>query len=291
MEISGIIPPMVTPFCADESIDFEKLKSEVHRLRSANVHGLSFAGSTGEGAVLNDNELYQGIELLKKESGDDVPIICGIIRNSTQQGISAASAAKEAGADALMITPTYYFGSDARGNVSYFSDIFEATKMPIIIYNVINNNRIYPSDIESLRNIDGVIGIKQSVGGVHAIADMIYVCGNNLTVFAAQDDVMFLSFACGAKGAISAILTLFPDLFVEQWQAVRDGDLDRARMIHERVLPVWRAIEGVAFPGRLKTALNIIGIPVGHARKPILKTNKSAYELIKKRLFEAGFIK
>ena len=100
---------------------------------------------------------------------------------------------------------------------------------------------------------------------------------------------MYLSYLAGARGAISAILTLFPDECVAQWQAVLRGDVKEARHINDRMLPVWRKIEGGAFPGRIKTALNLKGANVGIARSPILKTNAVAEKAILEAMKANGF--
>lgn len=288
--IRGIIPPMVTPFLPDESLDIETLKREVDRLLSAGVDGLSFGGSTGEGALLHDEELERGVRAIRAEAGSDVPILCGIIRNSTHDGISAAQAARAGGADCLMVTPTYYHGTDDAGNVAYYDAVYKASKMPIVIYNVIKTNPILPSLIPALCENPGLIGVKQAVGGVHAVADMVMACKGRLAVFAAQDDVMYLSYLAGVQGAISAILTLFPKECVDQWHAVCEGNIARARAINDRMLPVWRTIEGGAFPGRIKTALKLKGVAIGNARSPILKTDAATEARIAAALKENGFI-
>lgn len=286
----GLFPPMVTPFLPDGELDQATLAREARRLLSAGVHGLSFGGSTGEGALLSDRELETGVRTVRGQVGPQVPILCGIIRNSTRDGISAALAAKRGGADYLMITPTYYHGADARGNAAYYQAIYKATGMKIIIYNVISNNPILPAMVPELKKNPGLVGIKQSVGGIHALADMLLACGEEISVFGAQDDVMYLSYLAGAKGAISAILTLFPEECVAQWRAVQAGDLQTARSLNDRMLPVWRAIEGGAFPGRLKTALRIKGIEVGDARSPILPTDGDTEARIRERMRQNGFI-
>lgn len=289
-KISGIIPPMVTPFHDDGTMNLSVLQSETRRLLSAGVHGLSFGGSTGEGALLSDAELENGLTAIRESVGNEVPLLCGIIRNSTMDGISAAKAAKRGGADYLMITPTYYHGTNEEGNFVYFDSIYEETQLPIIIYNVIKNNPITPDMMPRLSEIKGLVGIKQSVGGIHALVDMVAACGSKLTVFGAQDDVMYLSYLAGAGGAISAIISLFPNECVQQWIAVQQGNINKARLLNDRMLPVWRAIEGGAFPGRIKTALQLMGIDVGHARSPILPTDRYTQDKILRELKKSGFI-
>jgi len=288
--IRGIIPPMVTPFLPDGTLNLPKIRLEARRLLRAGVHGLSFGGSTGEGALLRDEELEAGVRAIREEVGDDVPVLCGVIRNCTRDAVSAAQAAKRGGADCLMMTPTYYHGTDAAGNAAYYRTVYEQVGMPMVIYNVIKANPILPDMIPELSKNPGLIGIKQSVGGIHALADMLLAAGDRFTVFGAQDDVMYLSYLAGAKGAISAILTLFPEECMAQWHAVQAGDIETARKINDRMLPVWRTIEGGAFPGRIKTALNLRGVGVGNARSPILPTDAAVEERIRQAMCENGFL-
>ena len=289
-DFQGIIPPLVTPFDDKEELNEEILRREVRFVLSAGVHGISLGGSTGEGPLLSDKELARGIQIVQEENNERVPVLCGVIRNSTRQAVSAGLAAKASGADALMVTPTYYFGASTEGNYEYFQTIAEKVGLPIIIYNVISTNPITPSAMARITEIELVIGIKQSVGGIHGLTDMIAECGSKTLVFGAQDDLLYISYLLGAVGSISAILTLFPRLCVEQWDAVRAGNIDLARDIHYRILPVFRRIEGKAFPGRLKATMSLIGRDVGSARSPIMKPSSAEMLEIGTTLANSGFL-
>ena len=289
-KLYGVIPPMVTPFDANEEINMEVLKQEASLLFNAGIHGISLGGSTGEGALLSNQELASGIELIQKENINKVPVLCGIIRNSTKDAVAAGLASKNAGADVLMVTPTFYHGTDARGNYAYYERISAEVGLPIVIYNVIKNNPITPDMMQDISTIDNVVGIKQSVGGIHSLADMIQFCGDKTLVFGAQDDLMYLSYALGAVGAISAILTVFPELCVQQWDYVQAGDYEQAKAIHSRLLPVWRKIDcGMAFPGMIKAALKLMGREVGSARSPIIEPDATTVNKLKITLNESGF--
>jgi len=289
-ELKGIIPPIVTPFDDAEEIDEKRLRSEIKFLIDAGVHGISFGGSTGEGALLSDEELARGIEIIRDENKKNLPVMCGIIRNSTRDAIKAGLSAKAAGADVLMVTPTYYHGTSDEGNYEYYKRLTENVGLPVVIYNVIKNNPIMPDVMKKISEIGLVIGIKQSVGGVHSLTDMISECGKKTIVFAAQDDLLFASYLVGAKGAISAILTAFPQICVQQWDAVQQGNIELAKEIHYRILPVWRKIEGGAFPGKIKAALKLMGRDVGKARHPILEPSEKELHELKEALIKSKFI-
>jgi len=288
--LRGIIPPLVTPFTPDEDLDEDALRREMQYFLATGVHGIGFGGSTGEGAVLSDPELARGIQILQEENANGIPILCGVIRNSTRDAISAGLAAKAAGADALLLTPTFYHGTTEAGNHEFFTAVAAKVQLPILIYNVIKNNPVSPPAMERLAEIDGIVGIKQSLGGIHALTDMIAACGDKALVFAAQDDLMFASFLLGAAGAIAAILSLFPALFVEQWNALHAGNLERARQIHYQVLPIWRKIEGDAFPGKIKAAINLTGRRVGKARSPILEPSALELEQLRQEMAKSGLL-
>jgi dihydrodipicolinate synthase/N-acetylneuraminate lyase len=288
----GIIPPLVTPFTADGNIDEEALRSEARFLLKSGVHGLSFGGSTGEGALLSGPELEQGIRILREENQKGVPLICGIIRNFSRDAIRDGLAARDAGANGLMVTPTYYHGTDDNGNIAYFRSLSDAVQIPIIIYNVIDRNPISPELMLRLIEIKHVVGIKQSVGGLHGFNAMIAACGEQTQVFGAQDDMLFCSYLLGAAGAISAILTVFPELCVRQWQMIHAGNIEEAKTIHFRLLPIWQLIiaAGMSFPGRIKSILKLLGRNGGFPRHPILETSADTVEKLKVLLEKADLL-
>jgi dihydrodipicolinate synthase/N-acetylneuraminate lyase len=290
LTLQGIIPPVITPFLPSEEIDESALRREVRFLLDANVHGISFGGSTGEGAVLCDDELARGIKIVQEDNFKNLPVLCGIIRNSTRDAINAGIAAKNAGADALLVTPTYYFGAFDEGNLEFFIMLAEKVELPIVVYNVIKDNTISPHIMEKLSENEWIIGIKQSCGGIHALTDMISACGDKTLVFAAQDDLLFVSYMLGAVGAIAGILSVFPELCVNQWNAVQTGDFELAKKMHHRMLPVWRKIEGKAFPGKIKAALNLMGRNVGIARNPVGEPAKKVIDEIRQELLKQNFI-
>jgi len=291
-KITGVIPPLVTPFDRDGRIMENALRKEVGFLIDAGVHGLSLGGSTGEGALLSDTELKAGLKLLREENHSNLPVVCGIIRNSTRDAINSGLIAREAGADALMITPTFYHGTDADGNLSYYREIAAAVGLPIIIYNVIAQNPIGAELMLRLADVEHVTGIKQSVGGLHGLNEMIAACGHRTMVYGAQDDMLFCSYLLGAIGAISAILTAFPELCVEQWNAVQAGDLEKAREIHYRLVPVWQLVGSakMAFPAMVKAILRILGRDGGYPRRPILDPSPEVLLEIRKALIKARLI-
>jgi 4-hydroxy-tetrahydrodipicolinate synthase len=283
----GIIAPVTTPFNDNDEIDEEKFRKEVKYLLNCDIDGISPGGSTGEGATLSDNELIRLVEIIKEENVKKIPIVCGIIRNSTHEAIKAAKAVKEAGADAIMVTPTFYLGgADNKGNYEFYRKLAEEVGLPIIVYNVIADNEIKPKLFNDILNIENVIGIKQSVGGIQAFMDMKMTCGEKGLIYCATDDMLYPAFDLGADGAIAAIISVFPEYCVKIWKSVKAGDYKSAKEMHYKLYPVWQVIKGPQFQRRVKEAINILGRDVGIAKSPISKATNEESEEIRREVMK-----
>lgn len=287
----GILPPMVTPFTADEEVDEGALREETRVMLAAGVHGLCVCGSTGEGHVLSVEESCRITEVVRGEVAGRVPVIAGIIRDSTREVIRYGLALREAGADALQITPVHYlFTPTEEGTIDYYRRIGEAVGLPILIYNVIPWNTISPDLLLRLSGVEQVVGVKQSGGDIHKLADLLKMNRGRLQIFSAVDDLLYPSFMLGAEGAIAAILTVLPELSVRLWEACQAGRYDEARAIHERLLPVWRSINAPDMSARTKAALELQGRRVGPARHPMLPVSEAVRGAIAAALEEAGVL-
>lgn len=287
-DIFGMIPPIVTTFAPDGQIDDKRIAKEMDFAVAAGVHGLSVGGSTGEGPTLRDEELRDLITIAKEHVRPEQPIVCGVMRTCTRDAVRAGLAARDAGADAIMVTPTAYnvLVPDEEGMFDFYSTISKEVELPIIIYNVIPQNTIRPKLFHRLLNeTEHVMGIKQSVGGVPALYAMKMECGDQGRLYAATDDMLATCYSLGACGAISAVVSVFPSLCVEMWNASQSGDLARAREIQDMLYHPWQCIAGNQFPIRLKYALQVMGRDPGYCRSPI--THLSEEE---KRQIEQAFI-
>lgn len=280
MEFRGITPPVMSIFTADEKIDVELYRKEIRYLIDAGVHCISPGGSTGESAALSDEELVQMIGIVREENHQGLPIVAGVARCSTRAAITTALAAKAAGADALMVTPTFYnvLVPDAGGNERFYRAISDEVGLPIVVYNVIPQNEISSELLSRLLDIEHVIGVKQSVGGIMAMYDMKVMCGDRAMIFAATDEMMHSCFALGADGAISAVLALFPRLTVRMWDLTAAGRHDEALAIQNRLYPLWKVIRGPQFPARMKAAARILGRNCGHSKSPMTEVDAATVD-------------
>ncbi len=287
-DLGGVIPPIITPFKQDGTIDLALAAKEMKLAVDAGVDGLSVSGSTGEGPTLRDEELRDLIAAAREQAGPDRPGVCGVMRTCTRDAVQAGQAARDAGADAIMVTPTAYnvLVPDEEGMFDFYSTISKEVGLPVIIYNVIPQNTVMPNLFRRLLDeTEHVVGIKQSVGGVPALYAMHMTCGDKGKIFAATDDMLYTCYSLGACGAISAVLAVFPKLCVEMWQCVRKGDHARARAIQDKLYFPWQCIAGNQFPIRVKYALSVMGREPGYCRSPIVHLSEEEKRRIQ-RAFE-----
>lgn len=277
----GIIPPLVTPFNGDGEIDYELFREEIRMMIATGVSGISVGGSTGEGETLSDEELAELCRIAKKEAGNDLPVVGGIIADSTFQAIKRAKILQMVGADALMVTPVHYlFNSGDEGNYMFYKEMHEAVDLPIIVYNVVKWNVPSTESLFAMLENRIIYGVKQSGGDMHALADLLSRTKGRFPIFTAIDDMMFPSFIMGAIGSICAINTLMPRTSIKLFKAVSARDLPSALKIHEAIIPFTRKILKPDMPARIKFVMNKIGWKVGYARRPLVEpTNDITSEL------------
>jgi 4-hydroxy-tetrahydrodipicolinate synthase len=287
-KLQGVIPPIVTPFKANEEVDLEATRREVKYLLCTGIDGISMGGSTGEGALLSDEEIRAILEIVVEENTLGIPVIGGVIRNSTRDAIKTGLIAKEAGADALLVTPVFYHGATAEGNYEYYRAIGEAVGLPLIVYNVVPTNPITPEVMLQLCEIEEVVGIKQV--DPQGLVSMVITCGEQTKVFSACDDMLYSTYVAGACGTIAAIVTVAPELCVQQWKAFKDGDQKAAQEIQQKLAYLVRTYAARPFPGKVKELINQQGRPVGKARRPVLEPTPEEKVDIRESLKRAGLI-
>jgi dihydrodipicolinate synthase/N-acetylneuraminate lyase len=264
--LTGMVPPIVVPFQENGDIDENALRSEVRFLFSTRIHGISSGGSTGEGAMLDDNDLRKCLEIIGEENCNRLPVYAGIIRNSTREVIRAGLDAKSLGADALLVTPVFYHGATEEENFAFFREISETVKLPTIIYNVVPTNIISPQLFYRMAKLEWILGIKQ----VDPVRMAEMACAGDYRVFGACDQMLYGIYVSGACGAISAMITVAPELCLRQWDAFLSGNQAEAIRIQKLLTPIVETYLRPPYPPKVKALINLQGRTGGLPRKPAL---------------------
>ncbi len=289
--IAGIIPPIVTPFDEQEEIDEAAVVAEVKYLvHQVGVHGIAVGGSTGEGHTLGVEEFRRLVGVVADAVAGRVPIIAGIIANSTREAVLRARAIQDLPVAALQVTPVHYlFTPDDEMMFRHFAMLPEQTGKPVLVYNVVPWAYCSPQFLARLiREVPGVIGVKQSAGDLKSLADLLLLLNGQGVVLSAVDALLYPSFVLGAHGAIAAICTAVPELCVALWNAVQRGDNAQAGELHRKLLRVWNAIAGNNLPAAVKYALQLQGRSGGRPRMPLAWPSPTQQQAIREALEAAG---
>jgi len=294
--LSGIIPPVVTPFDESDEVDEKGLRAVVRFMLEAGVHGLAVCGSTGEGHTLSPDETRRITETAAEEVNTHIarlhactparttlPIVVGIIANSTRQALQHARAVRDLPVAALMVTPPHYLFTPSEAEMfAYFRSIAEETGLPVLVYNVVPWAYLSADALVKLMTeTPNVIGVKQSAGDLHVLAWLLANLPEGKVVLTAVDDLLYPSFLLGAHGAIAGICTAAPKLSVQLWDAVKAGDHEKAVECHLRLLRLWQFLHAPNFPARVKAALILQGVPAGRPRRPLHPLSEDEFAQLK----------
>ena len=285
--IYGIVPPAVTPFDSQGRIDTNLLQQDLdYLIHKANVHGVAVGGSTGEGHTLNTEETLEISKIAVETANGKIPVITGIIADSTNAVIERGKAVADLGVAALQITPVHYlFRPHDDAMLSFFSEISDSVGIPVIIYNVVPWTYLSPELLTKIiTEVEGVIGVKQSAGDLKMLADLLLQLGDRGVIMSAVDALLYPSFILGAHGAIAAVLTAVPELCVQLWDAVKYGDHAKALELHHKLLPIWNAILDDNLPANVKYSMEIQGRPAGQPRAPMPPSSDAQQARIRESL-------
>jgi 4-hydroxy-tetrahydrodipicolinate synthase len=267
---TGVIPPMTTPFGRDGEIDFKLVAPQMEWMVRAGVHGVAAGGSTGEGHTLDHEEYRDLIAATVEAAKGRIPVIAGIIVDSTRDAIRRGKLVRDMNVAALQVTPVHYlFKPDDEAMVAHFRSMADETGMPIIIYNVVPWSYLSPALVTRImKEVPLVIGVEQSAGDLKLFADLMMMAPDRL-IYSAVDALMYPSYVLGAHGSIAAILTAAPHASVELWDAVKAGNHARALDLHKKLLTLWNALIADNLPACTGHAQTLQGLAKTWPRAPM----------------------
>lgn len=287
-ELKGIVVPIVTPMNEDESINLEELRRQVDRQIEAGIHGIFPFGTNGEGYILNGEEKKLVLETVIDQVAGRVSVYAGTGCISTKETIEQCKMAEAAGADILsVITPSFAKASQHELIVHYTRVAEAVPNMPIVLYNIPmrTGNALEPQTVVELAKIDNIIGAKDSSGDWDNLSAYIELTKDmDFGVLSGNDALILKALQAGAKGAIAGCANVYPKNMVgiyENWAA---GDMEAAEACQAAVAPL-RACFKYGNPNTVvKTAVNLLGYPVGKCRAPFNYLCEEGVEELKSAL-------
>jgi 4-hydroxy-tetrahydrodipicolinate synthase len=268
----GIIPAVTTPFDASGAIDHPALERNVSAYLDAGVHGIVANGTMGEAGSLSADERRAVVATIARATGGRVPLITGVSAGTPSAAIAFAADAADAGATALMMLPPLGYHADAHEVVAFYRAVAEAGGLPLMAYNnpAASGSDMPPALIAALgEEIENVVAVKECSGDVRRIPAII-AAAPDLEVLVGGDDWALEGFAAGATGWVSGVAVVAPGETVALYERCRAGELEAAREIYQRLLPVARFDMTPKLVQYFKAAQDEVGFAGGPCREPRL---------------------
>ena len=280
---TGAATALATPM-NEQGIDFEALGRSIEFQIQDGISALVITGTTGESSTLSDEEHKAAISFAVKAAKGRVPVIAGTGSNDTSYAIELSRYACEAGVDALLVVTPYYNKATQKGLIAHFTAIADAVTKPIILYNVPSRTgcNIKPETAAVLAEHPNIVGIKEASGDLSQVATLAQLCGDKLAIYSGNDDQILPIMSLGGKGVISVLSNVVPGETDRICQKFLEGDIQSARVLQLKYLPLIHALFSEVNPIPAKAALSAMGYGENYLRLPLTPMEETA----KKTLLE-----
>ncbi len=288
----AVVTAMVTPFREDHTLDLDAARSLAAHLFEHGSESLVIAGSTGESPTLTHKEKIELFAAAIEVARGKGRIICGTGTYDTAETLELSREAEQLGADGLLLVTPYYNRPPQRGLLEHFTRVANAVQIPAIVYNIPGRTgiRIEHDTLLQLAEVPNILGVKDSTGDFQAISKLISEAPPDFEVYSGDDWATFGYLCLGAVGIVSVAAHLVGDRIRQLCDLVLTGDIAAARKIHEELTPLFNALFITSNPIPVKTALEMVGHPVGPPRLPLVPATAEERERIRKALADAGLL-
>lgn len=280
---------LVTPF--DRSGVNEGVLRELVRFQKREgTDALIICGSTGEAATMSPDEQRRALEIAVDEVQGAIPVIQGCGGSDTAAVCRLARQAAEAGADALLVSGPPYNKPTQKGLIAHFRAVLEAQDKPLIVYNIPGRSavNILPATIAELAQDERVIGVKEACGDISQIVELARVLPRRVSIWSGNDDQTVAIMALGGVGVISVLANIAPHETSRMAHLFLDGDIEGARDLQLRYLPLTHSLFVESNPIPVKTAVGMLGYDVGPLRLPLTAASASTVEKLEAAMRDAG---
>ena len=283
-----MLTAMVTPFTRDGSLDLDGTQKLATYLVDQGNEGLVISGTTGESPTTTDREKADLLHAVVEAVGDRAHVVAGVGTNDTAHTVELAREAEKAGAHALLIVSPYYNKPPQEGLFAHFTAVADATGLPAMLYDIPARTGIAISTetLVRLAEHERIVGVKDAKDDLAATSWVL--ARTDLAFYSGTDMLNLPLLSIGAVGFVSVVAHVVTPQLVEMADAFHDGDVLRAREIHQQLLPVYDGMfrtQGVILA---KAALNARGIPAGPVRPPLVEATDAQVEQLRRDLGEAG---
>eukprot|EP00058_Branchiostoma_floridae_P003109 XP_002588597.1 hypothetical protein BRAFLDRAFT_251336 [Branchiostoma floridae] len=296
VDLSGVFPPLPTPFDQDEKVNHEHLRNNVAKWNEIDFRGYVVQGSNGEYTYLSDEERVELVRTVKQAAAPGKLIIAGSGCESTQATMAMTQKMADAGADvAMVITPFYFKGRMTNQAFKYHYEkvVASASPIPVILYSVPANTGVdLPADVvAALSQHPNIIGIKDSAGDVTKFGSMVqHTQASGFQVLAGSASFMLGTYSVGAVGCVAALANTLGNEVCQLHKLCKEGKMDDAmKLQHRLIAPNSAVTRKFGVPG-LKVAMEWFGYYGGPTRSPLLPLTPEEEESMRADFQKNGFL-
>jgi 4-hydroxy-tetrahydrodipicolinate synthase len=287
----GVYPAIITPFTRGDrpDLDLEGLRENVKWLVGQGVHGIVPCGSTGESATMSHKEHEKVIEETVDVVNGKIPVLAGTGSNNTEEALLLTKAAKNIGADGVLVISPYYNKPNRSGLIKHYTKIANLD-IPVVMYNVPGRtgqdlNDLKPSLVAELARHPNIVGIKEASGKLDRMWQIIEETRNeSFQVISGDDNMTLPLLQLGGVGVISVAANVEPKRMVELYEAFRKGNYKRARDLHFELSPLFKDLFIDTNPIPVKKAVELRGMAAGPVRLPLDELDAEKTAVLQKTL-------
>lgn len=289
-----LITAMATPFKEDYSLDIKRACELAEKLASEGSDGILVAGTTGESPTLSEKEKIELFREIKKVIGNKASVIAGTGNYNTQESIELTKAAEEVGVDGILLVAPYYNKPPQDGLYSHFKAIADATKLPVILYNIPSRTgvNILPGTIIRLaKDVKNIIGVKEASQSTDQVVEILRgIDRDDFVIYSGDDSFTMPILSVGGYGVISVASHVVGKEIKEMMESFVSGDVNKAIQINKKLFPLFKALFVTTNPIPLKEAMRLIGFDIGPPRLPLVRAGEKEINIIREALKQLGLI-
>jgi len=292
MRFQGSLVAVVTPM-KDGAVDLRALRELVEWQLAEGTDGIVPCGTTGEGVTLTAKETADVIRTVVETVRGRAAVIAGAGSNATHACIDGVKLAKELRADAALVVTPYYNKPTQEGLFRHYSAIWEATRFPVIAYNVPSRTSgdILPETVARLAKAGAIVGIKEATANMDRQVQLIEKVGKALSYLSGDDFTVLPYIACGGHGVISVVSNVAPRAMKELVSAAQRGDHARALEMQVALAELNRAMFLETNPGPVKAAVALMGKAAHELRLPLAPVSDATLAKVREAMVRFGLIK
>jgi 4-hydroxy-tetrahydrodipicolinate synthase len=293
MNLHGIIPPIVTPFQANEDLDLPRLRQLIDQMLARGVHGIFVLGTTSEFYALDDAEKQAVMATAVEHVNQRCPVMAGTGAESTRETIRITRIAERERVDAISVITPYYIMPTQAEIADHYRRVAASTSLPMMLYSnpsTCGGLKIEADTVARLAEVPNIVGIKDSSGDLQGLIEFVRVAPPRFAVFQGRDTLIAPALHFGAKGAVPGTCNIAPELCVGIYEAFQRGDWEGAKSIQARLSPLRLGLAIGTAPGAIKAAMNVLGMNIGPSRSPIAGLTPDKLDKLRAILRQMGLM-